>query len=161
MIDGRLDEPDWRAAPKSSRFRDLVNGDEVIHDTRTAILWDDENLYVGFWVEEPAVAATLTERDDPIYKNNDVEVFIAGQDTYYEFEINAFGTIYEVFFIWEEAYARQGFDKVPEFNRNKEGVRFFSGVGFQPHPRGPTYRLLELGFPRFAESRLCRWENQQ
>jgi len=88
-----------RPPPKSSRFRDLVNGDEVIHDTRTAILWYDDNLDVGFWVEEPAVAATLTERDDPIYKNNDVEVFIAGQDTYYEFEINAFGTIYEVFFI--------------------------------------------------------------
>lgn len=147
LIDGRLDEPDWRAAPKSTRFRDLVNGDEVIHDTRTAILWDDDNLYVGFWVEEPAVAATLTERDDPIYKNNDVEVFIAGLDTYYEFEINAFGTIYEVFFIWEEAYERHGFDKVPEFNRYKQGVRCFPGVGFQPHPRGPRIGYWNWDFP--------------
>jgi len=39
---------------------------------------------------------TLTERDSPIYKNNDVELFIAGKHSYYEFEINAFNTIYEV-----------------------------------------------------------------
>ena len=50
----------------------------------------------AFWIEEPFVTATLTERDAPIYQNNDVEVFIAGQDAYYEFEINALGTIYEV-----------------------------------------------------------------
>lgn len=136
-IDGHLNESAWQAAPKSPRFRDLVNGDEVIHDTRTAVLWDDDYLYVGYWIEEPMVTATLTERDQPIYQNNDVELFIAGKDTYYEFEINAFGTIYEVFFIWEEAYEKGGFDRMPEFDRTKEGVLPFHGVGFQPHPRGP------------------------
>jgi Carbohydrate-binding family 9 len=70
------------------------------------LLWDDTSLYVGYWVEEPFVEATLTERDAPIYKNNDVELFIAGRDAYYEVEINAFGTIYEVFFIWEESSSR-------------------------------------------------------
>lgn len=32
-----------------------------MHDTRAAVLWDDEHLYVGYWVEEPYVEATLTE----------------------------------------------------------------------------------------------------
>ena len=58
------------------------------------MLWDAASLYVGYWVEEPFVEATRTERDAPIYTNNDVELFIAGRDAYYEFEINAFGTIY-------------------------------------------------------------------
>ena len=109
VIDGRLDEAAWQAAERSPRFADLVAGRPGIHDTRAAVLWDDTHLYVGYWVEEPFVEATLTERDAPIYKDNDVELFIAGRDAYYEFEINAFGTIYEVFFIWERAFESSGY----------------------------------------------------
>ena len=116
-VDGVLNETSWQAAPRSSRFVDLISGQPTLHDTRAALLWDDKDLYVGYWVEEPNVAATLTERDSPIYKNNDVEFFVAGKDSYYEFEINAFNTIYEVFFIWEQAYDKGGFASVPEFSR--------------------------------------------
>ncbi|MFN8569324.1 MAG: carbohydrate-binding family 9-like protein [Kouleothrix sp.] len=140
-IDGRLDEPSWRVAPRSPRFVDLISGGPAIHDTRAAVLWDDEYLYVGFWIEEPHVAATLTERDALIYTDNDVEVFIAGRDAYYEFEINALGTIYEVFFIWEDAYERAGYAGIPEFRRDQPGARQFNGVGFTEHPRG-----LRIGF---------------
>ena len=87
-----------------------------IHDTRAAVLWDDQHLYVGYWVEEPLVEGTLTERDSLIYKNNDVELFIAGRDAYYELEINSLGTIYEVFFVWEEAYETSGYAGLPEFD---------------------------------------------
>ena len=80
VIDGRLDEADWRGAERSPRFVDLIGGRPGIHDTRAAVLWDDTYLYVGYWVEEPFVEATLTERDAPIYTNNDVELFIAGRD---------------------------------------------------------------------------------
>ncbi len=67
-----------------------------------ALLWDDDYLYFGFWVEETDVWGTLTERDSKIYEENDVEVFIAGRDAYYEFEINALNTVYEVFWIWKD-----------------------------------------------------------
>jgi len=117
LLDGRLDEADWNAAEKSPRFTDLVRGEHAIHDTRAAVLWDDVNLYVGYWVEEPLVEGTFTERDSLIYKNNDVELFIAGKDAYYEFEINSLGTIYEVFFIWEQAYESAGYAALPEFAR--------------------------------------------
>jgi hypothetical protein len=93
VLDGHLDEADWQAADKSPRFTDLVRGQRAIHDTRAAVLWDDVTLYVGYWVEEPFVEGTFTERDSLIYKNNDVELFIAGRDAYYEFEINSLGTI--------------------------------------------------------------------
>ncbi len=111
------------------------------------MLWDDNRLYVGYWVEEPNVAATLTERDSPIYKNNDVELFIAGKDSYYEFEINAFNTIYEVFFIWEQAYDKGGFASVPEFSRSNPKVRPFNGVGFKTHPRGRRLGSWAWDFP--------------
>jgi hypothetical protein len=143
-VDGRLDEADWTAAERSPRFRDLIHGAPGIHDTRAAVLWDDEQLYVGYWVEEPFVEGTLTERDSLIYRNNDVELFIAGRDAYYELEINSLGTIYEAFFIWEEAYERAGYAKRPEFARTAEGARPWGGVRFKNHPRGPR-----IGFWRY------------
>jgi len=146
-IDGHLDEPSWLQAPRSPRFRDMIKGNRGIHDTRAAVLWDDDNLYVGFWVEEPFVEAALTERDDPVCSENDVEFFIGGKDAYYEFEINALGTIYEVFFIWESEYERGGFGQAPEFARDAEGARDFAGVGFQPHPRGNRIGYWKWDFP--------------
>ena len=84
-IDGHLDEAIWQQAPRSPRFVDLISGKPTIHSTHAAVLWDDSYLYVGFWIEEPCVAATLTERDALVWTENDVEVFIAGQDAYSEF----------------------------------------------------------------------------
>ncbi len=147
VIDGRLDEAAWQAAERSPRFADLVAGRPGIHDTRAAVLWDDTNLYVGYWVEEPLVQATLTERDAPIYQDNDVELFIAGRDAYYEFEINSFGTIYEVLFIWERAFESSGYARRPEFDRTRPGVRPFNGVGFTTHPRGPRIGYWNWDLP--------------
>jgi hypothetical protein len=59
-VDGRLNEAAWQQAPKSPRFVDMVTGDPAIFDTRAAALWDDQNMYIGFWVEEPFVEATYT-----------------------------------------------------------------------------------------------------
>ena len=136
IIDGHLDEAAWHRAPKSPRFRDLVSGASTRYDTRAAVLWDDHLLYVGYWVEEPNVTATLTERDSPIYTDNDIELFVAGSDAYYELEINAFGTIYEALFVWNDAYPEGGrYGEDPGLSLGAPGLRPFDGVGFV-HPRG-------------------------
>jgi hypothetical protein len=145
-IDGNLDKPSWRLTPRSPRFVDLITGHPTIHDTRAAVLWDDTYLYVGFWVEEPFVEAKLTERDALIWSENDVELFIAGKDAYYEFEINALGTIYEAFFIWEEAHDRGGFP-APELSRSADGYKPWNGVGFDQHPRGPRLAFFKWDLP--------------
>jgi hypothetical protein len=145
-IDGKLDELAWQNASRSNRFTDLISGAATHLDTRAAVLWDDQNLYVGYWVEEPDVTATLTERDAPIYKDNDVELFIAGQDGYYEFEINSFGTIYEVLFFWMDAYEQKGYYQLPEFKRDMPGAKIFNGVGYQ-HPRGSRIGFWKWDMP--------------
>jgi Carbohydrate family 9 binding domain-like len=146
-VDGRLDEECWQAVPRSSRFIDIITGKPTLYDTRTAVLWDKQYLYVGFWIEEPNVQATLKKRDSLIYTNNDVEVFIAGKDTYYELEINALNTIYEVFFIWEDAYDKGGYSTVSEFHRSNPKVRPFNGVAFTTHPRGGRLGSWAWDFP--------------
>ena len=144
-VDGRLDEPAWQMAPRSPRFTDVLTGQPTLHDTRASILWDDENLYVAFRVEEPLIRAKLTANNSPIYQDNDVEVFIAGKDAYYEFEINAFNTTYEVFFIWSNAYESGGFAELPEFNRTF--LQPFNGVDFKTHPRGGRLGHFDWHFP--------------
>lgn len=146
-IDGCLDEVAWQKAPRSPRFRDLIYGEETIHDTRAAVLWDDEFLYVGYWIEEPDLQATLTERDAPIYQNNDVEFFIAGRDGYYEFEINSFGTIYEVLFFWDDAYLAGRYDTIKGLAPDQPGSKPFYGVGYKDHPRGPRIGFFQWDLP--------------
>ena len=143
VVDGRLDEAAWKAAPRSPRFVDIISGKAPIHSTQAAVLWDVENLYVGFWIEEPFVQAKYTNHNDPIYYDNDVEVFIAGTDAYYEFEVNAFNTVYEAFMIWKESYDR--FKAVPELAPGK--LKPFNGVGFKTHPRGERLGAFEWIFP--------------
>jgi hypothetical protein len=154
-IDGRLDEPSWQKAERSRRFVDMVTGEPGFYDTRAAALWDDEYLYVGFWIEEPFVQAHLTERNSLIFEENDAEVFVDGGDTYYEFETNALGTTYEVFYIWRDAYQKGGFSAVPEFdilknhalsfggNYDRQPISFWKGT----HPRGTRWAFLNWQFP--------------
>ena len=154
-IDGDLTKPPWRSAKRSPRFVDMVTGDPGYFDTRAAALWDDRNLYVGFWIEEPFVEAQLGERDSLIFNENDIEVFIDGGDCYYEFEINALGTVYEVFFIWQDAYRAGSRFDLPEFdirsrkalsfggNFDRQGDTFWRGT----HPRGLRWAFLDWDFP--------------
>jgi hypothetical protein len=144
-VDGRLDEPVWKRTPLSPRFVDILSGGRAIHDTRAAVVWDEENLYIAFRVEEPFVRAKYTNRNDPIYYDNDLEVFIASRDAYYEFEVNAFNTTYEVFFIWKDAYDKGGFASAPEFSLDK--LKPFNGVGFTNHPRGGRLGQFDWSFP--------------
>jgi hypothetical protein len=144
-IDGRLDESPWKKAPLSPRFVDILSGGRTVHDTRAAVVWDEQNLYIAFRVEEPFVHAKYTNRNDPIYYDNDIEVFIAGRDAYYEFEVNAFNTTYEVLFLWKDAYEKGGFVKAPEFSLDK--LKAFNGVGFTNHPRGGRLGQFDWSFP--------------
>ena len=154
VIDGRLDEPCWKSAEKSPSFVDLISGKSTYYKTHVSVLWDDVNLYVGYEIEEPQVIATLKNEDDPIYQDNDVELFIAGDDAYYEFEINAYGTVYDGFFVWQDVYETSGIARLPEFDRSKSNVQSqpFNGVGLTNHPRGLRWAFLEWDFPKIQSA---------
>ena len=98
--------------------------------------------------------AAQTERDSLIFHENDVEVFIDGGDCYYEFEINALGTIYEVFFIWRDAYRRGSRFDVPEFDL-LVGKAALVRRRLRPHPTllvGHPSARPALGVPRLGFS---------
>jgi hypothetical protein len=150
-VDGRLDKPVWQKAAKSGRFVDLVSGSPGFLETRLAALWDDLNFYVAFWIEEPNVHARLTERDSHVWTENDIEIFIGGEDCYYEFQINALGTIYEVLYIWQDAYTRGSRFDTPEFDLLTHKVDVLGGFQdasrYGKHPRGRRWAFMDWDFP--------------
>ena len=154
-INGDLTKPVWERCNKSLRFVDMVTGEPGIYDTHVAALWNREYLYLGYWAEEPFVNATQKERDSIVFLENDLEVFIDGGDCYYELEINALNTIYEVFFIWRDAYKKGGKFDTPEFNIYNDSALTFGGdydrtgssFWWGRHPRGLRWAFLNYDMP--------------
>ena len=68
VLDGRLDEPDWQAAPVASGFlqRDPDQGQPATEPTELRLLFDDHALYVGarlFDREPGRIVRQLSRRD--------------------------------------------------------------------------------------------------
>lgn len=101
-IDGKPDEKDWENAAWTDSFVD-IEGDirlAPLHNTRVKMLWDEQFLYIYARLEEPHVWATLDRHDAIVFHDNDFEVFIknaAYKTPYYELEINALGTVFDLF----------------------------------------------------------------
>jgi hypothetical protein len=95
-VDGHLNEIDWREAPIVDQFTYpwFIEGEK--EHTAARLLWDDENLYVSFVAYDHHISAQYTERDDPVSRDDCVEVFIAPDPlrlhNYFNFEFNALGT---------------------------------------------------------------------
>ena len=154
-MDASLNSPVWDAADWSDRFVDLISGEPVIMNTRVKCLYDDEALYIAFHAEEPFIRAELTERDSIIFKESDLEIFIDGGDTYYELEVNALNTVYEVFYIWRDVYKKHGWCDRPEFDLLSSEARTFGGNFDRTedefwtgrHPRGDRFAFIHHDLP--------------
>ena len=149
VIDGDLTKDVWANAARSPRFIDAIGGTPGIYGTQAALLWNDEYLYVAFWCEDPYPIATIQQRDAYLWQESDIEVFIDGGDSYYEFQMNALGTLYEVLYLWQDAYwnspelqaqfdLKSPYMRVFGGNHDRLGDSFWKGT----HPRGNRYAFL-------------------
>ncbi len=153
-IDGKLDDAAWRAAPWTSDFVD-IEGDSKPRPwfrTRVKMLWDDQYLYIAAELEEPEVKATLTQRDSVIFKDNDFEVFIKPlpeTKSYYEFEINALNTGWDLFL--PKPYKEDG---QPDNSWDIEGLKTAIAVQGTLNQAGDKDRgwTVEMAYPLSAFS---------
>lgn len=89
-IDGKLDEGAWKNA-KEAELTDTVTGRPAPLKSTVRVLWDDTNLYIGFYCEDPDAWANYTQEDDKLWEEEVVELFIdpdSNEHNYYEHEIN-------------------------------------------------------------------------
>jgi len=100
VIDGVLDDAAWkRAAPIT--LVNSMDGSPGRVRTTARLLWDDRFLYVSFDCEDPDVWGTYTKRDDPLYEQEAVEIFIDADGdgrTYNELEVSAANVLFDAYF---------------------------------------------------------------
>ncbi|MCF6171224.1 MAG: carbohydrate binding family 9 domain-containing protein [Bacteroidales bacterium] len=83
-LDGKLDEAVWKKALPISNFtqRELREGDTATQPTRVAVLYDDENLYIGAWCfdnQPDKLTASRMQRDFDYWTDDNFELIV---DTY-------------------------------------------------------------------------------
>lgn len=93
LVDGCLKEPVWQAVENVGPFSFPWPTAGRKEQTRARLLWDDSYLYAAFSCQDAHIAARFTHRDEPVYRDDCVEVFCAPNpqrpDAYFNFEMNA------------------------------------------------------------------------
>lgn len=100
-LDGDLSKPFWQTGEWMDDFHD-IKGDEYPRPwkyTRVKVLWDEEAIYVGAELKDDTIWATVMNRDELIFTDNDFEIFLAPQDSshrYFEIEMNAANSVWDL-----------------------------------------------------------------
>lgn len=148
-IDGKIDEESWQKAEWTEAFID-IEGDQKPrprYQTKVKMLWDDDNLYIAAYLEEPDIWANLLQRDTIIFYDNDFEVFLDPDgDThqYLEFEMNAYNTVWDLLLI--KPY-RDGGSAINNWNyTNIKTAVNIEGTINNPNDKDKGWSL-EIAFP--------------
>src|SRR5208337_2896774 len=100
-VDGAIDPKVWRLAQPVQLVR-VETGDAPLQPTETRMLYDDDFLYVAFHCVDSDIWGSLLHRNDPIYGEEVVEVFIdptRRRRCYIELEVSPLNVLFEAFII--------------------------------------------------------------
>lgn len=154
VIDGRINESDWQAAPWTEPFCDISGEGHPTprYLTQAKFLWDDDNLYIAAQLEEPNVWATLTKHDEIVFHDPDFEVFIdpdGDAQHYFEIEVNALETVFDLYL--NRPY-RSPEDVFVTFAYDTPGLRIATHVDGTLNNATDTDRgwTVEMAIPRTA-----------
>ena len=145
-IDGRLDEPDWKAATGVGAFHFPWWQSGKKEQTAAKLLWDEKNLYVAYRCEDAHISAERTERDSDVFRDDCVEVFIAPNPDepmhYFNIEMNVIGAFLD-------QHHPDGPGKVRHRNWNAEGVTIKTTIDGTLNDDGDTDKgwTLEAAIP--------------
>ncbi|HEY0139996.1 MAG TPA: DUF5916 domain-containing protein [Thermoanaerobaculia bacterium] len=82
VIDGRLDDPAWAGAPEITGFtqRDPDEGKPAAQQTKVKVVYDDEAIYFGLFMEDDGpVSPLLARRDTDLNASDYVRISIDSQ----------------------------------------------------------------------------------
>ncbi|HSS47558.1 MAG TPA: carbohydrate-binding family 9-like protein [Thermoanaerobaculia bacterium] len=89
----------WDEIPGLPPFLLADGSGPASQQTRVRIAWDDEALHVRFDCEDRDAWGTFERRDDPIYEEEAVEIFLAAGTAdpidYFEFEVSPRGVLWD------------------------------------------------------------------
>lgn len=96
-IDGKLDEAVWQQPPLIPELKIFSDGSPATEKTSVWMTYDKHGFYIAFRCHESQMdklVARYTQRGDPLYLDDDVEVFVLPPEApqAYQFAVNALGT---------------------------------------------------------------------
>ena len=145
VIDGEAGAKEWAAASPAMEFIfpwDSQTGAK--QTTRARLLWDDQNLYVLYECDDADIYAQFTERDDTVYRDDTVEIFLNVEPSqiaaYYGFEVNVRGA-YNDYICTNSTHYLKRFQM--------EGLKMSSHIDGTMNVRGDTDRgwNMEVAIP--------------
>ena len=121
-VDGKLDDAAWKAAKPVTFVFPWPDQTGKKQKTTARLLWDNDNLYVAYECEDSDVTAIYTKHDDPTYKDDAVEIFVAPpgvKNLYLGMEMNARGVLYDYLYPFPQRIIK---------NYNLPGVRLATSI---------------------------------
>jgi Carbohydrate family 9 binding domain-like len=104
-IDGKLDEPAWKAATSTGPFVDVGTGNANTTfpvNATAKLTWDDTTLYIGFEVEDPDVIGGFPKdaKDPHLWTKDTVEIMVdpdgdGDNQDYYEIQVNPQNLVFD------------------------------------------------------------------
>ncbi|HEX8825086.1 MAG TPA: carbohydrate-binding family 9-like protein [Archangium sp.] len=148
VIDGELNDAVWKdAAPVV--LRGSFDGRQPSLRTEARLAYDDQHLYVAFDAEDPDIWGTLRKRDEPIYEQEVVEVFLdanADGRTYNELQVSPHNVTFDAYF----PARRQGMDL--SWDSGMTTAVKVRGTLDDPSDRDEGWRVeLKIPFARLAQ----------
>lgn len=101
-VDGNLDDGSWAEASIIRDFAINLNGSPAKAGTAAQVLYDDHFIYFAFRCVDDNIFATLRRRDDHLWEEEVVEVFLQAdphQASYIELEVNPLGTMLDIYLL--------------------------------------------------------------
>ena len=112
-VDGKLDDKAWAAANTAELLFPWESQTGAKQKTTFRLLWDDNYLYAAYECEDRDIVALFTERDDPTYRDDAVEIFLNPRPSqtglYFGLEMNARAVLYD-YLMYDSRYAMKLFN---------------------------------------------------
>jgi len=102
VVDGLLEDPSWLRAKAVGAFVNSPDGAPSDLKTEAKILYDESYIYFAFRVWDENIWATYQDRDEHLWTEEVVEVFIqanAEEPSYIELEVNPLGTMLDIYLL--------------------------------------------------------------
>lgn len=111
-VDGKLAEAAWKKAESILLIFPWEQQTGVKQRTTVKLLYDQNYLYVGYDCADVDITAIYENRDDPVYRDDCVEIFLRPEgpsESYFGLEMNARGVLYDYFYAFPQPH-----DKSPD-----------------------------------------------
>ena len=144
-LDGKLEESDWGAAQPTGRFVATMSGNRGTFEAGARVLYNAENLYVAFEVQDDYLKSELSEHDDHLWTQDAVEVMIDPDGdgmNYFEIQVAPSGAVFDT--AYDTRRKPKPYGKMDWSSDTKAGVDVRGTIGDDEPDKGYT---VEMAIP--------------